>query len=133
MSQENVDAMRRGLEAWRRGDVEALGALMDEFIAPEFELEPLYFDGSYRGHEGLWQLWSDLEDFWDEYRLEIGELVDLGDHVLATSRVTGRGRGSGVPVAQRMWILWTFAGKRAVRAKSFASKAEALEAAEQRE
>jgi len=65
--------------------------------------------------------------------LEIGELLDLGDHVLATSRVTGRGRGSGVPVAQRMWILWTFAGKRAVRAKSFASKAEALEVAGLRE
>jgi len=84
-------------------------------------------------HEGLWQLWSNVEGFWDEYRLEIGELLDLGDHVLATSRLTGRGRGSGVPVAQRMWILLPFAGKRAVRAKSSASKAEALEAAGLRE
>ena len=99
MSQENVDAMRRGLEAWRGGDVKTVGALMEEFIAPEFEIEPLYFDGSYRGHEGLGS-WVGPRDFWDEYRLETGELLDLGDHVLATSRVTGRGRGSGVPVAR---------------------------------
>ena len=124
MSQENVESIRRGLEAWRSGDTETLERLKDEFLAPDFEIEPLYFDGTYRGREQLWQLWSDLDEFWDEYGLEIEDLVDLGEHVLAVRR----GRGSGVPVDQRMWILWRFSGKRAVHAKSFASKAEALEA-----
>jgi ketosteroid isomerase-like protein len=133
MSQENVESMRRGLNAWRGGDTETIERLMDEFLAPDFEIEPLYFDGTYRGREQLWQLWSDLDEFWDEYRLEIEDLVDLGEHVLAVSRVRGRGRGSGVPVNQRMWILWRFSGQRAVHAKSFASKAEALEAAGLRE
>ena len=90
--------MRRGLNAWRGGDTETLEGLMDEFLAPDFESEPLYFDGTYRGREQLWQLC-----------------------------------GSGVPVDQRMWILWRFSGQQAVHAKSFASKAEALEAAGLRE
>jgi ketosteroid isomerase-like protein len=43
-------------------------------------------------------------------------------------RVAGRGGGSGVPVSQELAVVWTFEGDKAVRARSFTSRAEALEA-----
>jgi hypothetical protein len=36
-----------------------------------------------------------------------------------------------VPVTQKLAVIWTVEGDTAVRARSFASKAEALEAVEQ--
>jgi ketosteroid isomerase-like protein len=51
-------------------------------------------------------------------------------HVL---RRSARGGGGRVPVAQELAVVWTFEGDRAVRARSFTSRAEALEAAGLRE
>ena len=42
--------------------------------------------------------------------------------------VQGRGAGSGVPIDGTVVMLWAFEGTRAVHAKFFASKEEALEA-----
>jgi hypothetical protein len=47
--------------------------------------------------------------------------------------MSGRGSRSGVPVAQQGAVLVTFDGSTLVSGKSFASKAEALEAAGLRE
>jgi hypothetical protein len=73
-------------------------------------------------------MWAGLSETWEAYRSEMEEIVDLGEHVLALTRITGRGAGGGVPVDQRIAILARFEGEKLVWAKSFASKAEALEA-----
>jgi ketosteroid isomerase-like protein len=39
MSDENVESLRRGLDAWRQGDMQTLNRLMDELLSPEFEIE----------------------------------------------------------------------------------------------
>ena len=52
----------------------------------------------------------------------------VGDDVVVVLRVAARGTGSGVPIAQQRVWLWTFRDGRAVRAKAFRSKREALEA-----
>jgi ketosteroid isomerase-like protein len=83
---------------------------------------------SYQGRNGLLQLWSALGESWDDYQFEIEELTGLEKHVLLVGRVRGRGSGSGVPIDQRVWVLWRFSGQRAVHAKSFASRNEALAA-----
>jgi hypothetical protein len=44
-------------------------------------------------------------------------------------RMSGRGAGSDVPVERSIFVLWSFQGAKAVRAKSFGSREEALEAA----
>ena len=49
--------------------------------------------------------------------------------MLVIARVLGRGTASGVPINQPLAILVTFRDDKAVRARSFTSKQDALEAA----
>ena len=129
MSQENVDRMRQAFEAWDRDDHRKAEALLREFLAPDFEMHPLYLDKVYRGVEGMWAMQADAREIWEDYRFELEEILGRDDHVLVIARVLGRGTASGVPINQPLAILVTFRDDKAVRARSFTSKQDALEAA----
>jgi ketosteroid isomerase-like protein len=133
MSQENVERMRAFFEAWRGGDSERQTALMREYLHPEFELHPLYFDRVYEGVAGMQEFFSDMRNTWEDYVLDLQEIVDLGERVVVVLRMSARGAGSGVPVAQELGVVYTFRGQKAIRAKAFASRADAFEAAGLRE
>ena len=132
MSQENVELVRRLMEVWDRGDYEALNALAEGRVAPDFELDPLYFDRVYKGDEAQ-QLGADIAAVWEDYRATTEEVVDLGAHVLMVRHITARGASGGVPVDYRIFILVRFEGEIAVWAKSFRTRQEALDAAGLRE
>ena len=97
MSQENVEIVRRGYEAFNRGDVDGVVGL----LAPDFEyvasgLVP-GVGGVYRGAEGLRGV---AETFWAEFddpRTEVHELIDAGDQVVASTTMRGHGKQSGFP------------------------------------
>jgi ketosteroid isomerase-like protein len=127
MSQEHVELIRRGLEAWRRGDSKTLESLNREFVAPEFELHPLYLDKVYRGPDAATAMFADAAEFWTEYSFQIDDIIDADEHVITIGHVVGRGKGSGVPVDQRLATVWSFEGSKAVSAKTYPSKAQALE------
>lgn len=130
MSRENVDFLRRGYEALHRGDTETFGALARERLDPEFTFHSHWAGRVFKGIPGTREWMSDTRETWDDYDQEVDEIVDLGDDVLVVGRASARGTGSGVPVAQEFAVVWTFEGERAVRARSFGSRAEALEAIE---
>jgi hypothetical protein len=92
-------------------------------------LHPLYLDRVYKGYEGLQELWADLLQTWDDYRLSLDEVVALGEHALVLAHVTGRGAGSGVPIDQEIALLCVFEGDKAIWAKTFTSRRDAMEAA----
>lgn len=133
MSQENVELARRVAEAVNRGDAEAALTLMEAHLAPDYQFNPLYLDQVYSGTGAMRQAMADMAETWQDYRNEIEDIVDLGEHLLHVSHITGHGPGGGVPVDQRVFMLTRFQGDQAVWTKSFASKAEALEAAGVRE
>jgi ketosteroid isomerase-like protein len=133
MSEENVEVVRRGYEAFSRGDPDA----MDAYLAPTFEYTATGtipgVVGVYRGPEGLRKF---LSAFWDEFedaRIELRELIDAGDHVLASITMQGRGKRSGVEARWDIWQLWTLRDGKGVRAQAFTSRDAALEAAGLRE
>jgi ketosteroid isomerase-like protein len=132
VSQENVEIMRTADEAIARRDRETLNAILRERLAPDFEFEAALTGATYRGLDGFWELLDDIEDTVG-YRPEVQEAIDLGDHVLVVLRMSGRGSRSGVSVAQQGAVLVTFDGSTLVSGRSFASKAEAFEAAGLRE
>jgi ketosteroid isomerase-like protein len=110
MSQENVELVRRLMEVWDRGDYEALNALTEGRVAPDFELDPLYLDRVYKGDEAQ-QLGADMAAVWEDYRATTEEVVDLGAHVLIVRHITARGAIGGVPVDFRIFILVRFEGE----------------------
>ena len=78
MSEENVDAYKRAVEASNRRDLEAM---LEEFD-PEVEWYPQVVGlGSevYRGHEGVRELFADMNETIPDAFFEVSEIRDLGD------------------------------------------------------
>ena len=119
-------------DAYTRGDAElSLSYLDPEIVFSQPEEEP--GGATYHGHEGVIQAFTKWTGAWDDYRVELEELRDFGDHVLATTRHRGRGKGSGVAVEQEIFQLWTVRNGKVVRARMYYEEREALEAAGLRE
>jgi ketosteroid isomerase-like protein len=129
MSHENVEFLRQGYEALQRGDMEGFNALARERLDPDFDFHSVWDGRVFKGFEGSQEWVSDTREVWEDYDQEVEEIIDLGRDVVVVVRISARGGGSGVPVAQELAVVWTFEGDRAVRARSFTSKAEALESA----
>jgi ketosteroid isomerase-like protein len=127
---EQVDFLRTGYEALERGDIEEFKDLARAHLGPEFEFHAVWDGRVLKGFEGTMEWLADTRETWQDYSQEVVEIADFGANVLVVVRISGRGGGSGVPVEQELAVVWTFDGKRAVRARSFTSRAEALESLE---
>ena len=129
MSQENVGIVREAYEAFIKGDLEAVFAACDSDI--ELQVSDAYFDAprTYRGHEGMRQLFAAQAEVFDPFRLEPEEFLDAGDRVLVMARAGGLARGSGIDVFGRFGHLWTVRGTKIAAFKEFKDPREALEAA----
>jgi ketosteroid isomerase-like protein len=53
---------------------------------------------TYRGHEGVRRYLGTMEEEFEDVRVEPVELIDAGEQVISSVRVSGRGKGSGAPV-----------------------------------
>jgi ketosteroid isomerase-like protein len=132
MSRENVELVRALYDAYARGDAEAAFAHLHEDI--EWSEPPDSPEsGTLRGHEGVRRQITRWLGAWDEYRFEIDELIDVGDHVVASGHQYGRGRGSGVEVAEEHFHVWSLRRGKAVRMRMFRDRVQALEAVGRRE
>ena len=135
MSQENVEIVRRLVEAWNRNEQGRVVPL--ERVIPF--LDPgVIFDATrriidpktYAGIEGIRAMLAERDEVWGEFRMEPAEFVDAGDRVVVIGRRVGKGRGSGVDVNQPMADVFTLHGGRVVRCEiGYSDRAEALEAA----
>ena len=133
MSQENLDIARRGYEAFNRDDQEAMVA----DLGSAFE----YFgtgavpgsEGRYQGARGWSEAVSWLRDEFDEPRIEVRELIEQGDKVLAGIAMHGRGKRSGAKTSWELWQLWTIRDGEVVLGQGFRTRDQALEAAAVRE
>jgi ketosteroid isomerase-like protein len=128
MSQENVEVVRRVFELFDRGDTEALLRYIDPAIET-IEDPELPGAESYIGHAGLAMAYDHWAGQWDDFRVELTELIDAGSDVLAVTRHQGTGRASGVAVEAVVAYLFTVEDGTLVRMRIFATKAQALEAA----
>jgi ketosteroid isomerase-like protein len=127
---ENVEFLRSGYEALQRGDLESFTALARERLGPDFEFHHVWDGRVFKGFEGVMEWISDTRETWAEYSQVVEEIAELGeDDVLVVVRISGRGGGSGVPVAQELAVVWRFEDGMAVEARSYTSREEALAAA----
>ena len=126
MSEENIEALRRGYAAVNRGDIE--GLLVN--VQPDVEFTSLIAEAEgeiFHGHDGV-------RRWWQEVVLPLGglhgdpeEVRDLGDTVIA--RVAGTYRPRGVEVRQTFWNVVGFRDGKAAWWKFSRTEQEALEAA----
>ena len=131
MSQENVEIVRRVFDAWRAGHVEAaLAAYHPEVV---YDATVLPEGNMYRGREGLVEAIRVWAGTWTDWRWEVEELIDAGDRVLAVTRQSGRGKGSGVDVVQQTFGIFSLRDRQIVHVTILLDRAKALEAVGLRE
>jgi ketosteroid isomerase-like protein len=138
MSQENVEIVRRSFEVFNRGGAEAV--ISGGFWSPElvWDASPSGIPGLgvYRGYD---EVRSFFEDDWfqafpfEEWEIEVDELIDNGDQVIAMSRQRGRGATSGVGAELELAQIATLRDGEIVRIESYLDREKALEAAGVRE
>ena len=127
MSQENVEVVRRFLEAYNRRDLAGMIALMD----PTFEFRSRFvgIESVHRASEGFPATYFEmLDDAYDRFQIVLTEYIDAGAAVLAAGHAEWRGKASGArgetPVLPAFWLR----ARMVIRAETFADRAEALEA-----
>ena len=129
MSQENVEILRRGLDAFNQRDKAAFVAICDsqvENVPPKEWPE----NAPIQGAEAIWDFFVEAQDAWEEGSYEFGELIDAGrDKIVANQLREMRGKASGASVAWSFWVIFTFRDGRVLRWEWFADRDEALEAA----
>jgi ketosteroid isomerase-like protein len=129
VSQENVDLVRRFEESWTRRDLDAALECVHAEVELDWSDSMSPFKGTYKGHNGLARLWTDLLDAWDHFSPEAVEAVECGpDDLITADVVRARGKGSGIDTESRGAMWWTFRDGKIVRAKMFQTMDEAVEA-----
>ena len=130
MSQENVEAFNRYTDAFNRGDVEAMLALLDA----EVEWHPI-LTGSlsgeatvFRGHDGVRELYRDLYETFGEFQVEYSAIRDLGDRIVAVGHWIARGEGSGAETATPVAVVADLKNGKGIRVRTYLDPHEALEA-----
>jgi ketosteroid isomerase-like protein len=135
MSQENVELFRRALEAFNRRDFDAVLEQLD----PEAEWHPgvaASLGGettTFRGQEEVRKGLQDLVDAFEDLHLEVSEMRDLGDRVLAMGRLRAHGTESGVEIESPWAYLVQYKSGKAIWVRAFLDPKEALEAVGLRE
>src|SRR6476659_4010496 len=129
MSRENVDIVKRFVDAFNRRDLNALmdTATLDLAFSPA--LAGTIDDNRFQGREGMRAYFADVDSAWEEFRLIVDEYRDLGDRVLTLGRLEGRGRGSGAVVETPQGAVGDFRDGKLSSVRSYLDHGEALRAA----
>jgi ketosteroid isomerase-like protein len=99
VSQENVEVVRRLLEAWQRDDFETFLSKTHPDIEWHAVLQRLVEGpGSvYRGHDGVRRLWDAYRTEIEGFQVEAAEIRDAGqDRVVLLAQIRWRGVASGI-------------------------------------
>ncbi len=115
MSEENLETVRRAIDAFNRRDLDAVMATW----SPDIEWhqvtafpERAVYHGPAEVRERMFeaQLFEQFEDF----RLHPEELVEVGDDVIVIGHIDGHGRGSDLPFRMRTVLFMRLRDGKAV-------------------
>ena len=134
MSQENVEIVRRGLEAFNRGDLDGALEMYDRQAVVRTLLS-----GTARGREQLRVVIQRREQEIGAVQYHPEEFIDAGETVIGVVHaIHARGRLSGISdedfaASQQLAFAWTFRNGLVVGQEMFRSRSEALQAVGLRE
>jgi Icc protein len=130
MWDERIRVVQGFADAITERDVEA--AL--ELCHPEIEFFSLLAQleaNPFRGLPGVRRYFKEIDATWEEWRVDVEQLVPAPDgRVVIVMSTHMRGRGSGLPFAERVANVWEFKDEKLWRATLHRDPADALRAAE---
>ena len=114
MSQENVEIVRRLLDAWNRQDLEGMLALTDpeaEYVNAPTNVEP----GTRRGHDEMVVVMRRQWEGLPGALLEIDRFHDRGDEIITEGRLSRTMPGSDARISTPILISWNFRDGKVIR------------------
>jgi ketosteroid isomerase-like protein len=127
MSEENVEIVRRGLEAWNRRDLTTWLASFHPDAEVDWSRSRGPLMGVYHGHAGLETFWEAWFSTFEQVQIEIQGFTEVASEVVVANTAHVRGR-QGIEVIARSSFVFTIANGRITRMRMFQEQAEALEA-----
>lgn len=131
MSRETLELARRGYEEFNR-----TGVPPADLFHPDAEFDPsrtLPDVGVIRGADRFLGLIRDYSASFEDFRVDVEELIDAGNHAVVVVRDGGRLKGGSSEIWNGFVHVWTFRDGKVVRWASYGDKAAALEAVGLRE
>jgi ketosteroid isomerase-like protein len=124
MSQENVKRLEAVYAAFNEGKGIDLDLLTSdvEFIQPEVG------ENAYFGHEGVERGTKELLDNFEQVQAVPEEFFVAGPHIVVFVRLSGRAKGSGVPVEFPLAHVFRFRGALVSQWHTYPDRAQALRA-----
>jgi ketosteroid isomerase-like protein len=132
MSQDQIDVIKAGMDAFNRGDWDAALDLVSEDIVWVAKLATVDGATQLYGREAVRRAWEGQRELLggEAFGVEPLSFRDLGaGTILVRLRISGRGAASGVPIEVNYVQLWTLRSGLAVRVDNYESEDEALQAA----
>ena len=130
MSEENLEIVRRGFEHFQQ----TRDFLREDVYDPAFVWDMSTFQGwpekqTYEGLDGAREFMSAWLDAWEDWHLDVEELHDGGDKVVAIVRQRGRSKSTGLEVDMSFAQVFTLQDGLVTRMQMYAEPAEGLQAA----
>src|SRR4051812_39909198 len=114
MSEENVEIVRRLMDAWNRQDIETMRELADpevEYVNAPTAVEP----GTRQGHEALERVVRIKGDAIPGARQDLERLHDRGDEIISEPLFSRRMPESDTRLTQPILMSWKFRNGKLVR------------------
>ncbi len=132
MSEQNIDLVRRSIEAYNKSDFDALELIND----PDVELD---WSASRGLQAGVYRGWEEVRGFYDNYlgtfenvKLEPERFIEAGNSVVVPNSAQVRGR-DGIETTAHSALVFEVRGGRIARICLYQETGEALAAAGVRE
>jgi ketosteroid isomerase-like protein len=131
MSEENVDAFKRGTAAMNRGDIQGMLEVVDPGVVWRDVINVMLGGETtlYRGHRGVRELFRDLYESFAEIEADYRDFRDLGERVVALGDLRIRGKESGAETNSPVAALTEWKDGKTIRVSTYLDHSEALEAA----
>jgi len=114
MSQENVEIIRRAIDAWNRRDFEDLLASSDpegEYVNSPTAIEP----GTRRGRDEVAAVIRAQWELLTDGRWEVDRIYDRGEEIIALGRLSRRMPGSDARLEDRSLLSYKIRNGKIVR------------------
>jgi hypothetical protein len=129
MSEENVNILRQGYEAFNRGDIDTVMGIMDPNIEwQEPDVEGLPARGTHHGPEAVANnVFGSVVENWDDFQAVPEEFLDAGERVVVLGRFQGRGKATGGTLDAPFAHVWTLRDGKLVHFRNYTDTANLLQ------
>jgi ketosteroid isomerase-like protein len=125
MGSTNLEVVRRLLTAYNEGDIAGVLAELDEDV--EWQVPAvLPLGGVYRGHDELRRFFATVFSRFRQPRIEPGELLNAGNHVVYLGRFTAQPMTAGPELDVEVAFVWTMRDGKVTRMREYSDTATIL-------